>query len=563
MSVEFARKKMILRLLRLDADDPEDEDEDPEEEKKGFGGRNTRLPFGLCKRFGIDLPDGATPRDAWDALAGKGVSARGAYSYLQKNGTIEGYEPEKDEPAKNKPAGGSKGNTSKAETRKVIDNHTYIRGEGDFSKSLPDGAGSFHNRTIKFNNLHDEPYFKGRAKAIETHPLDAKTTHVILNAVKNPGTVVSYGGLTYISRGGVWECVSDADNNPKDNGGDCFRESGGLANDIRHYYLAHRHYNTSPPYGVTYDIPDEDRIKIQQYDSAEIYTPESWKHNDTIEPWNPCEDTTPVKRDKKYFGECITEHEHKGTASEAQKYLSNKLGIPVTYGHSQYGSYKGYMSAETANKFNDAFLSLCEALGLKNIKCVKSSGNATTFSMEIVSLYEVTSDGEGAVEFRIGDIYKLDAQHADYFDKKFATEKAEYKDAVKKLEALQKDIDNNGPTPDKTAKKNELNNIINKLSDYKYEYGSSYYEPGKRIESVVAHEIGHVLMTAKLFDIDESGVKKAMDRAIDNGDIYKLSKYAEYNSDEFFAEVFAICTMGHADELPDYMVRMVEKYIYG
>lgn len=26
------------------------------------------LPYGLCKRYGIELPEGATPRDAWDAL---------------------------------------------------------------------------------------------------------------------------------------------------------------------------------------------------------------------------------------------------------------------------------------------------------------------------------------------------------------------------------------------------------------------------------------------------------------------------------------------------------------
>lgn len=28
---------------------------------------NTGLPFGLCKKYGIDLPNGATPRQAWEA----------------------------------------------------------------------------------------------------------------------------------------------------------------------------------------------------------------------------------------------------------------------------------------------------------------------------------------------------------------------------------------------------------------------------------------------------------------------------------------------------------------
>lgn len=35
-----------------------------------------RLPFGLCKRNGIDIGKGWTPRDAWDALKGAGVNPK-------------------------------------------------------------------------------------------------------------------------------------------------------------------------------------------------------------------------------------------------------------------------------------------------------------------------------------------------------------------------------------------------------------------------------------------------------------------------------------------------------
>ena len=52
---------------------------------KGGGGHgNTRLPFGLCKRFGIDIDPSWTPRDAWDALAGKGITPDGAYGRLKR-----------------------------------------------------------------------------------------------------------------------------------------------------------------------------------------------------------------------------------------------------------------------------------------------------------------------------------------------------------------------------------------------------------------------------------------------------------------------------------------------
>ena len=34
---------------------------------------NNRLPFGLCKKYHIELPDNATPKDAWQALKNNGI----------------------------------------------------------------------------------------------------------------------------------------------------------------------------------------------------------------------------------------------------------------------------------------------------------------------------------------------------------------------------------------------------------------------------------------------------------------------------------------------------------
>ena len=45
---------------------------------------NTGLPFGLCKKYGIDLPNGATPRQAWEALKReKGITPQQAYNSLK------------------------------------------------------------------------------------------------------------------------------------------------------------------------------------------------------------------------------------------------------------------------------------------------------------------------------------------------------------------------------------------------------------------------------------------------------------------------------------------------
>lgn len=55
---------------------------DEKESKKEESGRNTallRLPFGLCKRYGIAIQDSWTPRDAWNALKGRrGIDPREA-----------------------------------------------------------------------------------------------------------------------------------------------------------------------------------------------------------------------------------------------------------------------------------------------------------------------------------------------------------------------------------------------------------------------------------------------------------------------------------------------------
>lgn len=54
---------------------------DSQEEKHSSG--NTGLPFGLCKKYRIPLPDDATPRDAWAALEGKtGLKPDQVYEHL-------------------------------------------------------------------------------------------------------------------------------------------------------------------------------------------------------------------------------------------------------------------------------------------------------------------------------------------------------------------------------------------------------------------------------------------------------------------------------------------------
>lgn len=61
-----------------------DLEEEKKEEKVNHG--NTCLPFGLCKRYGIELSENATPRQAWDALYNKkGIQPKQVYEKLNQS----------------------------------------------------------------------------------------------------------------------------------------------------------------------------------------------------------------------------------------------------------------------------------------------------------------------------------------------------------------------------------------------------------------------------------------------------------------------------------------------
>lgn len=76
--------------------------DEPGDKTAGKSGGNTRLPYGLCKSAGIDTT-GMTPAEAWAALAGEtGISAKKAYSELEKAGDAKGLAKEVKEKVKEK-----------------------------------------------------------------------------------------------------------------------------------------------------------------------------------------------------------------------------------------------------------------------------------------------------------------------------------------------------------------------------------------------------------------------------------------------------------------------------
>ena len=83
-----------------------EEKDNAEEKDEGQPKRNTallRLPFGLCKRYGIKIEDSWTPRDAWNALKGRrGIDPREAMDdYLDDR---EANNPATEPPKQDTPA---------------------------------------------------------------------------------------------------------------------------------------------------------------------------------------------------------------------------------------------------------------------------------------------------------------------------------------------------------------------------------------------------------------------------------------------------------------------------
>ena len=85
------RKRRQKRLDRRMRKDDEEETNQPNNKKKSGGHGNTRLPFGLCQRHGIEVGKDWTPRDAWNALEEKGVKPSDVYSKMAGRTYDVGY----------------------------------------------------------------------------------------------------------------------------------------------------------------------------------------------------------------------------------------------------------------------------------------------------------------------------------------------------------------------------------------------------------------------------------------------------------------------------------------
>lgn len=119
---------------------------DAEEETRGG---NTRLPYALCKKEGIDT-SGMTPAEAWKALEGKtGAKAKDEYAKLKDRGT-----PKSGDMAFATSANLEIGKTGGSVTKKVLNQKAWEQEISDELSSLPKGAHvrSGSKKMVKLGN---------------------------------------------------------------------------------------------------------------------------------------------------------------------------------------------------------------------------------------------------------------------------------------------------------------------------------------------------------------------------------------------------------------------------
>lgn len=131
------------------------------------------LPFGLCKKFGISLPDGARPRDAWEALKQHGVyppwTPEGEDQYTE-DGLKEGAEEAKGEEAKEADSEKSQQTIEKmlSSDRMIYDKHLtkeFVTGslQAATAEMRDTTVRLFNEDSFGYNNAYtkDTAYFSG------------------------------------------------------------------------------------------------------------------------------------------------------------------------------------------------------------------------------------------------------------------------------------------------------------------------------------------------------------------------------------------------------------------
>jgi hypothetical protein len=247
------------------------------------------------------------------------------------------------------------------------------------------------------------------------------------------------------------------------------------------------------------------------------------------------------------------------TADEAKKHMQDFAE------NVEIGSIKNLDNLNTTNETLLNLKNRYPTKKLKNISLESKRKNAASANYEDLNL---KSSYFNKKEFKTYN-YKQDLQNnLDRINKQIE----EFADKKEEWQRLHYDV-NKYERQLKKAKRDLENQISEGFTRFNVIY------EGQEIQSIITHEYGHVIADQYIGQINKQKananfstnsnnelwklnlkVNSIYNKAIETGDIFKISKYAASNSHEFFAETFAIYDM-KKEKLPDYIVEMIEEVL--
>ena len=241
------------------------------------------------------------------------------------------------------------------------------------------------------------------------------------------------------------------------------------------------------------------------------------------------------------------------TVQEAESYMS-KRAITV--------SYDGITNIKSLNQANRTFAYLSELYQIKPLKAVstkmyhrnalaEANGEGLNISPEFANNPTNDAVKRSSSEWikdrnkRLNELKEILPKYQKTFNEALPEHREHYRKQLKKV----------------------INKIKELEEDLKFNRSNVIYE-GREVESVITHETGHIIADQNFQQISRpmacgghtETIRKVFNRAIKEGDIYKISQYANTDVREFFAECFTIYEMKE-ENLPGYIQDMMNEVL--
>ncbi|MCD8201921.1 MAG: hypothetical protein LUD47_07645 [Clostridia bacterium] len=535
--ISFERNRMIRMYLHMDAD----EDETETASETGHG--NTRLPYGLCQKYGIDLPEKTTPKQAWEALKGKGISPTEAYSYLQKHGSMEGFEPKKGTLKK-------KGDFDKT-MQKAID---AGRESVDEIMGCIKSAIKYQTYTQDFAHIFNL-YSKGRDELKKARENTGGMADSVFNSIQS----CIEGLQSAFSAKRANERIIDL-------------KAQGKRKKAADYTKALNRILTEIKSSID-GITDEGDADVKKY-ITEIYndmmdTLSGGKDKKLLEQLKPMREARAERQKKlaEHRGEKrktgIKTYKHFDTEDEVTGHLSKELGIDVA----KWGKVSG-MNIDKANQMSDAILTIRENYGIVPSKIEVDTGskswNDDLANARAYWRYGTRDDGE----LGIRDLYSTDIGLNEPKHKSYKRWTVYDTAAGVMVHELGHGLMNKSFVDGCWASESLIEEWGYERDKVKGEYAellASKQIDMDDIEDLTTQRM-YETYTAYKKDIEDHRqyqqalkVGAAYAKAKQTGDIKKVSDYGSTSASEFFAEVFCMYVKG--EKMPDYFTDMIEDFI--